>query len=177
MESPESNVHVATRNHLLITESLLVRGTVWPLGTRLAEGLGAAEGRFVEILGATITPLDGGDSRDLRRVDLTLETLVMAHEYVDTAGDLHLRRVHEATRPLPAEIHLRAPAGLVLHGRLNAEIVIAAPRFIALEVPRPVASGAPARACAAAIAGLPYVLLNRRMIEALIIDEEPRSEP
>lgn len=177
MESPKSNVHLATRNHLLITETLVVRGTVWPLGTRLAEGLSAAERRFVEILDATITPLRGGDSRDLPRINLTLEALVMAHEYVDTAGDLHLRRVHAAARPLPAEIHLRAPAGLVIHGRLSAEIVIAAPRLIALEVPRAVASSAPAEACAAAIAGLPYVLVNRRMIEALIIDEEPRSAP
>jgi hypothetical protein len=174
--SPERTVHLATRNHLLITQTLMVRGTVWPLGTRLAEGLSSAEERFVEILEATVTPLGGGPTREISRVNLTLETLVCAHEYVNTAGDLHLRRVHQTPRPFPAEVHLSAPAGLILHGLLNEEVVIAAPRLVVLERPRAEAVGTVAEACAAALAGLPYVLVNRRLIEALILGGEARSE-
>ena len=39
MSVPEGSAHLATRNHLLVTDTITARGTVWPCRGRLADHL------------------------------------------------------------------------------------------------------------------------------------------
>jgi len=73
---------------LILTDSFLVKGVVEGKSGRLSRFLDTFTKRFLPIRNATMVDLRGGDPIEAPRILVNLEEVVLAHELVETGGDV-----------------------------------------------------------------------------------------
>jgi hypothetical protein len=157
---------LGTRNHLIVTARLLARGVVDPCPRRLKDVLRDPLRRELVLREAVVRGWDGESETLHAELRIPKGAIAMAHEYVATGGDPHLRAVHQPDESMTVDLLFRAPAGLMLRGR------VAIPAledehldfFILWE---PVTAGGPSTALRDGLSGLPYLIVGRASLEAL----------
>ncbi len=74
---------------LLVTDAFLIKGVVEPKPKRLAAFLDEYTSRFVSVRDAKLIDLRNRNTIQTPRILVNLDRIVLAHEFVDAAGDLH----------------------------------------------------------------------------------------
>ncbi len=123
-------------NHLLVTQRFLVKGTVRTGDLRLSSFLNAVRRPWLAIENVTFTELVSGEKIVARRATLRLADLLLAHEYLDLAGDPIRKRLAQADaaegQALPRSEYrmvsawFRAPSRLEILGRIRQNVLDAA---------------------------------------------------
>jgi hypothetical protein len=152
---------MTVRNHLLATESLVIRGLVSPLAERLGDHLRHPERHFVTVTEAEVRDLVTDHIGPEGPVRVAVEAILWAHEFVALTGDDFRRRHHEAEDEQPVIITMDRPAGLVIAG-WQAPSWQKDARFFVIRKPRPEGRTPLAVRHADIIATLPYLLVSRR---------------
>jgi hypothetical protein len=159
---------MTVRNHVLATESLVVRGLVSPLVERLGDLLRNSPKHFVSVRNAEIRHLATDHVREVDLVRIGIDAIVWAHEFVALTGDDFRRRHHEQQEEHPVIVTLDRPDGLVVAGWQSDLSSVQDLPFFVIKKPRPEGSTPLAQRHAELIAPLPYVLLSRRAPAAII---------
>lgn len=152
---------MTVRNHLLATESLVIRGLVSPLVERLGDHLRHAQRHFVTVTEAEVRNLVTDQIGPIGTVRVGVESILWAHKFVALTGDDFRRRHHEAEDERPIIITMDRPEGLAIGG-WQADSWSKDASFFVLRQPRPEGRTPLAAKHAEIIAPLPYLLVNRR---------------
>jgi hypothetical protein len=163
------------RNHVLATESLVVRGLVSPLVERLGDLLRNSPKHFVTVRDAEVRRLPGDEVRSAEIVRVGIRAILWAHEFVALTGDEFRRRHHEREEEHPVILTMDRPEGLTIAGwQSDASSAQDLPFFV---VKKPRAEGATPLSAkhAEIISALPYILVNRDA-PAAVLEGAPRSE-
>jgi hypothetical protein len=78
---------------LVLTDSFLVKGVIEGKTGRLSRHLDLLQKRFLPIRNATMVDLRGGEPISSPRILVNLEEVVLAHELVETGGDVFQRNL------------------------------------------------------------------------------------
>lgn len=159
-----------TRNHLLLTDELLLRGNLHPLRGRLADHLRRSGGQCLTLEDVELRFLDSGDSQEFVRLHVPTERVVFAHEYVDLASDPHLRVSVVSEARIPAVVMLDSVS---LNGEVSRRQLQSDDPFILLRDPRMLTADEEATRRVAPLRGLPWILIGRRHVQVVIEDEAP----
>jgi hypothetical protein len=153
---------MTVRNHVLATESLVVRGLVSPLVERLGDLLRNSPKHFVTVTNAEVRNIlsDHVGGADLVRVGI--DAIIWAHEFVALTGDDFRRRHHEATDEHPVILTMDRPDGLTIAGWQSEASSSQDPTFFVVKKPRAEGTTPLSTRHAEIISGLPYILVNRR---------------
>ena len=171
------------RNHLLLTAGLAVWGSVSPCPGRLAERLRSRDEGWLRVRDAEIRCLPGPDLRSTTdEVRVPLAGLLFAHEFVSLRGDPHYRG-SAANRPTErARLLFSGLPGVWVEGRLASDALEREGLFLTLLEPRATLVSEAATDHAGLLAGLPYLLVNREHVEAVLLlgedqDREGETTP
>lgn len=166
MDDRPEGFYLGTRNHLLVTTTLTVRGQIVPCGGRLADHLRTWSHPVVSVQDAEVQPHDGGpDSEVHAEVRIPLDHVLFAHEYVAMGGDPHLRAMHEEGPQERVRLVFATTPALNLDGDVSTLAREWQTRFMVVQTPKTPRGSGPGHA---EVDRLPYVLVNRDRISAMI---------
>jgi len=160
------------RNHLLITSQHVVRGTVVPCPGRLSDVLRRSARRWLPVEDAEITPLVSvaqASPRTIPGLRLSRSSVLLAHEYVALGGDRHQRTRDQEVPSLAVTVVFEPLPGVTLHGRLREKKLEKEEQLLVLFEAEIAGMGEDARALAATVSGLPYLLVNLERAESVIV--------
>jgi hypothetical protein len=160
---------MTVRNHLIATESLVLRGLVSPLLERLGDHLRQAQRQFITLTDAEVRDLASDRIGAPGPARVGVEAIVWAHEFVALTGDEFRRRHHEAGDDHPVVITMDRPQGLVIAG-WHADAWPKDASFFVVRRPRPEGRTPLAAKHAELIAPLPYLLLSRKAAAVIVTD-------
>jgi hypothetical protein len=86
-----SNVMQTLVTDLVVTDAFLIKGVVGPKPRRLSTLLDESRNHFLSIRDATLVDLRDRNTIRTPRILVNLDRVVLAHEFVDAAGDNYLR--------------------------------------------------------------------------------------
>ncbi len=175
MERPTTAYQLGTRNHVLLTPNLVCRGVVFPCLGRLSDQLRNTVKPTVVMKDVEIRTLPGNERRGASELRLALEEILFAHEYVSLGGDPFRLVEHGRETLRDLSLSFSGLPGIWLRGEGQLPPLDATPRFFVVGMPRLEGSGPLADALRREISGLPYLLVHRDRIAALVVDDEPRS--
>jgi hypothetical protein len=169
MSANEPAYHLGTRNHLFITESSLVCGTVEPCPGRLSDLLRSLLRPSLAVKDAEITFFGDGSTASCDLIHVYLNSVILSHEYVALGGDEHQRALWDNARPMDAQVNLGSVPGLTLRGRIATDALEREERFLA--VMSPIVEGGPDQFghVLELVDGLPYLLVNRSKIDCVMV--------
>lgn len=107
---------------LLLTDAFLVKGRVEGKFARLSKVLNGYKKRFVVLSSATMVDLRRGDTIRTPRVHVNLREIVLAHEFVDPAGDYYqaaLSAGSEESKPVRIRAFYHGSTNLEIAGRIR----------------------------------------------------------
>jgi len=158
---------------LLLTDSFLIKGRIEGKYARLSKVLDAARCRFVALREATLVDLQTRERITTPRLHVNLDEILLAHELVDSGGDLYQRSIAQDR----ALVEIRAfhagqvqieIAGLVRPGAY--ELGDVTKRFFVMEEPR-LRGIQLDHEDLSILQNLPYVIVNKNRL-AYIYDFE-----
>ena len=169
MSQNEPAFHLGTRNHLLVTRSLLACGTIEPCPGRLSDLLRGFAKPSLPLRDAELVSLAGGATVKVDLLHVYLNSVILAHEYVALGGDEHQRALWDDMQRLHVQIVLGAIPGLTMRGHIATDALERDERFLA--VMRPTVGGGPAEAhpLLDLVEDLPYLLVNRTAIDSVMV--------
>lgn len=155
-------------NHLFLTQRFLVKGNVRTGELRLSSFLNAVRRPLLALDNVTLIDLEKGDRIAARRMSLRLADVLLAHEFLDLAGDLQRRALAkpESVEHRMVSLYFRAPSRLELLGRVRREVLDATPGEEFFVVMEPLLRGFDEKADGdlVPIKNLPYAIVNRAQI-------------
>lgn len=155
----------AARNHLIITRDLILKGTIDPVAGRLSDHLRNYGGSMLPVFHAQATWLPGGLEQELPQVAVAIRRILLAHEYVDMSGDPHMQAMNASGVGRRYRIVIADLPGLILLGALKSPPT-GREGFLILDQPEVHDQGDAPTEVADAVRGLPYLIVNERVIEA-----------
>jgi hypothetical protein len=151
---------MTVRNHLLATESLVIRGLVAPLVERLGDYLRNEHRHFLPVMNAEVRDLATGNVTSAESLRVGVDAILWAHEFVALTGDDFRRRHHEAIDERSVVVTLDRPEGLTIAGSQAVSWAQDA-RFFVVRRPKAEGRSEVAARHAEIIATLPYLLVRR----------------
>ncbi|MFO0982299.1 MAG: hypothetical protein U1E76_11280 [Planctomycetota bacterium] len=160
-------------NHLLLTEAFLVKGHVDTGGRRLTNFLNGHQKAFFPIYDVTMIAMDGGDKILSNEAFVPLDSVVLAHEFLEEGGDTIAKRLGRKELPTASiSAFYRGAFKLDLAGRIRPKTVEDAngvnPFFV---VQDPTVAGLGQRKAREfnLLRKLPYLILNRKKLDAVFL--------
>jgi hypothetical protein len=157
---------MTVRNHVLGTQSLIVRGLVAPLVERLGDYLRHEQRRFVTLTDAEVRNLANDQTGLGGNVRVGVDAIVWAHEFVALTGDEFRRRHHDSGDERPLIVTMDRPEDLVIAG-WYAESWPRDASFFVVRRPKPEGRTPLAASHAEIIAPLPWILVNRKAVAVI----------
>jgi hypothetical protein len=159
-------------NHLLLTDAFLVKGHIETSGRRLTNFLNGFKKDFFPIHDVTLIAMDGGDKILSNEALVPLESIILAHEFLEEGGDnvaKHLGRKDPPAASISA--FYRGAYRLDLAGRVKPHSIEEGngnPFFV---VQDPTVSGFGQKRARefSLLKKLPYVIVNRRKLGAVFV--------
>jgi len=155
-------------NHLFLTQRFLVKGNVRTGDLRLSSFLNSVRRPWLAIENATLIDLRQPDRVFAKTTTLRLEDVVLAHEFLDLAGD-PLRKslaVQEQNEFRMLSVYFRAPCRLELLGRARHDAVDAGTGDEFFVVMEPLLRGFDDKDSAdvQSLKNMTYAIVNRRQV-------------
>jgi hypothetical protein len=155
-------------NHLFLTQRFLVKGNVRTGDLRLSSFLNSVRRPWLSIENATLIDLRLPDRVFAKTTTLRLADVILAHEFLDLAGD-PLRRslaVQEQNDFRMLSIYFRAPCRLEMLGRARHDAVDAGTGDEFFVVMEPLLRGFDDKDAAdvQALKNMNYAIVNRRQV-------------
>lgn len=145
-----------------------MKGTVRTGGLRLTSFLNAARGRWLQVGDPALLDFERGAERTAGGLVLRLDDVLLAHEYLDLAGDPLRKRLAQPDDAQPRRMHacFRAPSRLEIVGRSNAGAPDPAgsDEFFVVTEPELLGLDGGCEAAIAALRGLSYAIVNRSQL-------------
>jgi hypothetical protein len=112
-------------NHVFLTARFLIKGRVLTGEQRLTSFLRSYRRAFLSIEDITMFDLERSDQIVAARGQLRVEDILLAHEFLDVAGDMHSRALveRESQAYRMASIYFRAPTTFEVVGRVREEFL------------------------------------------------------
>jgi hypothetical protein len=155
-------------NHLFLTQRFLVKGNVRTGDLRLSSFLNSVRRPWLAIENATLIDLRQPDRVFAKTTTLRLEDVVLAHEFLDLAGD-PLRKslaVQEQNEFRMLSVYFRSPCRLELLGRARHDAVDAGTGDEFFVVMEPLLRGFDDKDATdvQALKNMNYAIVNRRQV-------------
>jgi len=99
---------------LFLTDSFLIKGEVERKHARLSQVLDEHRKYFVKVRNATLIDLNTCDRIQTPLLHINTDEILLAHEFLDHAGDLQLAQVHREMKMLKVRVFFT--------GHLNVEV-------------------------------------------------------
>jgi len=155
------------KNHLLVTETLAMKGQVANVVGRLADHLGNYERPTLRVEDTETTFFTTFDRVGAAIAEVSRAHILFAHEYVAMSGDPHLQAMDEAQAQDRYRIVVAGAPGLSLTACLKNERTQWERRFLVLAEPEIEDVGGCPAGMADSLEGLPYLLVNRERVETI----------
>jgi len=159
---------LAIVNHLFLTQRFLVKGNVRTGELRLSSFLNSVRRPLLDVDNITMIDLERGDRIVARRATVRLADVLLAHEFLDLAGDPLRKRLAqpESSEFRMVSVYFRAPSRLELLGRVRHDVfepVQGDDFFVVME---PLVRGFDEKLAADAeqLKSLTYAIVNRSQI-------------
>ncbi len=173
------------RNHVIATPSIIVRGNVDKLSTRLTENL-RLEGRpHLRITDSEVRFIASNAITQHGETIIMKDDVSWAHEFVALSGDLHQRRLYEPTEETRIMIWFARPEGLLIHGIVPVATLAAPNEWMVVRAPVAESHTATSEHHAEAMDGLPWIVCHLQAVSAIAdigrddrdlpINEEPHA--
>jgi hypothetical protein len=159
-------------NHLLLTDSFLVKGHIDTTGRRLTNFLNGYKREFFPIQDVTLIAMDGGDKILSNEALVPIDSIILAHEFLEEGGDSTAKHLGRKDPPAASiSAFYRGAYRLDLAGRIKPHSIEEGngnPFFV---VQDPTVSGFGQRRARefSLLRKLPYVILNRRKLGAVFV--------
>jgi hypothetical protein len=114
--------------HFFLTPRFLVKGRVRTGESRLSTFLNSFTRPFLGVEDVTLLDVARPERTSVKTLELRVEDVVLAHEFLDLAGDQHQRalaRMQEESREVHT-FYLREPTGCELFGRVRGDVLATA---------------------------------------------------
>lgn len=171
-EAEPTKLHLGTRNHLMVTDGLVIHGTVSPCPGRLSDLLRGYKRGALSLSDVELTGFDAQEHTECVEVRVSLDSLILAHEYVALGGDEHQRVVRRGRQSTNVGLHFEGLPRFSLNGLVAPEVLEREDRFFSLVTPG--TEGDVPLALAECLQDLPYVLVNRDRVSCvLMLDARP----
>ena len=121
MSEADSNTQTMVED-LILTDAFLVKGRVESKFARLSKVLNQYKKQFLVLSSAKMVDLRRGEVIETPRVHINMREIVMAHEFVDPAGDYFQAKLSagsEETKPVKIRAFYHGSTNLEIAGRIR----------------------------------------------------------
>jgi hypothetical protein len=158
-------------NHLFLTQRFLVKGMLRTGELRLSSFLNSVRRPLLALDHVTFVDLQRSDRITAKRATIRLEDVLLAHEYLDLAGDPLRKKLAqpELQDHRMVSAYFRAPSRLEVLGRVRRDVLESASREEFFVVMEPLLRGLEEhekRDDLRALDDLAYAIVNRTQLHA-----------
>jgi hypothetical protein len=157
-----------TRNHLLLTEDYAISGLISPMAGRLVDHLRNVRKPYLSLRDGRVLDLKSRSIESANDVLVTVNSILLAHEYIDAGSDQHLRGIHAQHKRIPVRLKLQGIPQATLQGTLEESGLDWQTPFVVLTKPELDLDGESDSGHQDILRGLAYIIVNRDRINLLI---------